>query len=38
MAEPQEFADPAVFLLSPVASYITAVMLMVDGGMYKGAL
>ncbi len=38
IAEPQEFADPAVFLLSPAASYITGVMLTVDGGMYKGTL
>lgn len=38
MAEPKEFADPAVFLLSPAASYITGVMLTVDGGMYKGTL
>lgn len=38
MAEPQEFANPAVFLLSPAASYITGVMLTVDGGMYKGTL
>ena len=36
MADPQEFANPAVFLLSPSASYITGVMLTVDGGMYKG--
>jgi 3-oxoacyl-[acyl-carrier protein] reductase len=33
---PQEFANAAVFLLSPAASYITGVMLTVDGGMYKG--
>ncbi len=38
MAEPQEFANPAVFLLSPAASYITGVMLTVDGGMYKGTV
>lgn len=36
MGEPQEFANAAVFLLSPAASYITGVMLSVDGGMYKG--
>jgi 3-oxoacyl-[acyl-carrier protein] reductase len=36
MATPQEFANPAVFLLSPAASYITGLMLTVDGGMYKG--
>jgi 3-oxoacyl-[acyl-carrier protein] reductase len=33
---PEEFANAAVFLLSPAASYITGVMLNVDGGMYKG--
>jgi len=38
MADPQEFANPAVFLLSPASSYITGVMLTVDGGMYKGTL
>ena len=38
MARPEEFANAAVFLLSPAASYITGVMLTVDGGMYKGTL
>ena len=38
MAQPEEFANAAVFLLSPVASYITGVMLPVDGGMYNGTV
>ncbi len=38
MGTPQEFANAAVFLVSPAASYITGVMLSVDGGMYKGTL
>ena len=38
MAQPEEFANAAVFLVSPAASYITGVMLSVDGGMYKGTL
>ena len=38
MAEPQEFANVAVFLVSPAASYLTGVMLLVDGGMYKGTM
>lgn len=38
MGTPDEFANAAVFLLSPAASYITGVMLTVDGGMYKGTL
>ena len=38
MGTPQEFANAAVFLLSPAASYITGVMLAVEGGMYKGTL
>jgi 3-oxoacyl-[acyl-carrier protein] reductase len=38
MAQPDEFARPAAFLVSPAASYITGVMLTVDGGMYKGTL
>ena len=36
MGNPDEFANAAVFLVSPAASYITGVMLTVDGGMYKG--
>jgi 3-oxoacyl-[acyl-carrier protein] reductase len=36
--KPEEFANPAVFLVSPAASYITGVMLTVDGGMYKGTV
>jgi 3-oxoacyl-[acyl-carrier protein] reductase len=35
MARPEEFANAAVFLVSPAASYITGSMLAVDGGMYK---
>lgn len=38
MGRPEEFANAAVFLLSPAAAYITGVMLTVDGGMYKGTL
>lgn len=36
MATPEEFANVAVFLVSPLASYLTGVMLPVDGGMLKG--
>ena len=36
MATPEEFGRAAAFLLSPAASYITGVMLPVDGGAYKG--
>lgn len=38
MGQPGEFANAAVFLCSPAASFITGVMLSVDGGMYKGIL
>jgi len=36
MGTPEEFAAAAAFLVSPVASYITGVSLLVDGGMYRG--
>ncbi|MBI5822561.1 MAG: SDR family oxidoreductase [Chloroflexi bacterium] len=38
MGQPEEFANAAVFIVSPAASYISGVMLSVDGGMYKGML
>ncbi len=36
IGKPEEFANVAVFLLSPAASYVTGVMMTVDGGQYKG--
>lgn len=38
MATPQEIGRAAAFLLSPAVSYLTGVMLNVDGGVYKGTL
>ena len=36
MAQPQEFANVAAFLVSPAASYVHGVMMSVDGGIVKG--
>ncbi|MCB0102796.1 MAG: SDR family oxidoreductase [Anaerolineales bacterium] len=36
MGQPAEFANAAVFLVSPAASYITGTMLNVDGSVIKG--
>jgi 3-oxoacyl-[acyl-carrier protein] reductase len=38
MATPEEFARAATFLVSPAASYVTGVSLLVDGGMYRGVM
>lgn len=38
MASPEEIGRVAAFLLSPAASYLTGVMLNVDGGIYKGTM
>ncbi len=38
MGRPEEFANAAVFLVSPAASYITGVMFQVDGGLIQGTL
>jgi 3-oxoacyl-[acyl-carrier protein] reductase len=38
MGRPEEFANVAVFMCSPAASYLNGVMLQVDGGIYKGSM
>lgn len=38
MASPSEFAAAAAYLVSPAASYITGVVLPVDGGAHRGTL
>ena len=35
---PEEFGRVAAFMVSPVASFMTGVMLNLDGGMYKGTV
>jgi len=36
MGQPQEFANVAVFLVSPAALFVNGVMMSVDGGIVKG--
>ncbi len=38
VGRPEEFGNAAAFLLSPAASYITGIMLTIDGGQYKGTM
>jgi 3-oxoacyl-[acyl-carrier protein] reductase len=38
MARPEEFGRVAAFLVSPAASYVNGVMLLVDGGSYRGLM
>ena len=38
IGRPEEFGNAAAFLLSPAASYITGMMLTIDGGQYKGTM
>jgi len=35
---PDEFGKPCAFLLSPVASYIHGIVLLIDGGLYRGMM
>ncbi|PID87184.1 MAG: 3-oxoacyl-ACP reductase [Chloroflexi bacterium] len=38
MATPEEFGNVAAFLVSPAASYVTGLMMQVDGGSYRGLM
>jgi 3-oxoacyl-[acyl-carrier protein] reductase len=38
MGDAEEFARVATFLVSPAASYVNGVSLLVDGGRYRGAM
>lgn len=38
MGDPAEFGRVATFLVSPAASYVNGVMMLVDGGSYKGLM
>jgi 3-oxoacyl-[acyl-carrier protein] reductase len=36
--QPDEFGKPCAFLLSPVSSYIHGILLLIDGGLYRGMM
>ena len=38
MGRPDEFGKPCAFLLSPVASYIHGILMLIDGGLYRGMM
>ncbi len=38
MATPEEFGNVAAFLVSPAASYVTGLMMQVDGGSFSGLM
>lgn len=38
MASPEEFGNVAAFLVSPAASYVTGLMMQVDGGSFSGLM
>ena len=38
LGQPDEFGKPCAFLLSPVASYIHGILLLIDGGLYRGMM
>jgi 3-oxoacyl-[acyl-carrier protein] reductase len=38
MATPEEFGNVATFLVSPAASYVTGLMMQVDGGSFSGLM
>jgi 3-oxoacyl-[acyl-carrier protein] reductase len=38
IGEPHEFGAVCAFLLSPMASYVHGVLLLVDGGLYRGMM
>ena len=38
MADPAEFGKVAAFLVSPAASYVSGIMMLVDGGWYDGLM